>query len=32
MSANRGCKNNPNIFCYINGEFTKYPTEIRLRV
>ena len=23
MATNRGCKNNPDAFCYICGEFTK---------
>ena len=23
MATKRGCKNNPNVFCYICGEFTK---------
>ena len=24
MATNRGCKNNPDIFCYICGEFMKF--------
>ena len=24
MATNRVCKNNPNVFCYICGEFTKF--------
>ena len=29
MATNRGCKNNPDIFCYNCGEFTKIPNRKR---
>ena len=30
MSTNRGCKSNPDVFCYISGEFTKVSNKTKI--